>query len=103
MMTPPLSIWARPFLVVQVDVSGLMARLIPQDPVRVTDGWPAAGSCPFGSARPHAPAGLSHGNLAAPSSATVKVAFELGCEHSSANGGCCGAEPRTARGPCRDP
>ena len=24
MMTPPLSIWARPFLVVQVDVSGLM-------------------------------------------------------------------------------
>ena len=50
MMTPPLSIWARPFLVAQVDVSTVMLVWFPG----VSAGFrerPAAGSCPHGSRR----------------------------------------------------
>jgi hypothetical protein len=31
MMTPPLSIWARPFLVAQVDVSVMVCRALRKD------------------------------------------------------------------------
>src|SRR3954451_19731118 len=63
MMTPPLSIWARPFLVVQVDVSGLMSW------------W----NLRSGAHVSHAPGRLSHADLDAPSSATVTVRWDLGC------------------------
>src|SRR5687768_16121638 len=78
MMTPPLSIWARPFLVVQVDVSGLMswwflgfysASLPIADP----------GVMPVRVLEPYAPAGLSHEHLDHSSSASVLLKVRLGC------------------------
>ncbi len=50
MMTPPLSIWASPFFVAQVEVSTVMCAWFPG----VAAGCPArpaAGSCPHGSRR----------------------------------------------------
>src|SRR3954463_11108350 len=66
MMTPPLSIWARPFLVVQVDVSGLMF----------------VGNLRSGAHVSHAPGRLSHADLDHSGSALVPMQFDLGCDGS---------------------
>src|SRR4051794_7455493 len=66
MMTPPLSIWARPVLVAQVDVSTVMWDRFLWSLRSVRPPCLAAGSSPVRAGRARRASGLSHGAMRGP-------------------------------------
>src|SRR4051795_12854114 len=65
MMTPPLSIWARPFFVAHVEVSTAMSDVCSGVALVAGIGWPR-GPRPFEPLAALARSGLSHGIPAIP-------------------------------------